>query len=205
MNTSLLLLKKIQSLCEHGQHFAHNEFDLQRYKEIEFIVFELIKTNFQIQAERIPLLMTEKDGYKTPKVDIRAVVFDEKNKILLVKEKADGKWSLPGGWADVGYTPTEIAIKETREEAGIEVDAGRLIAVLDKREHNHPEDLYYIYKIFIECVFVGQAETDFLETDDVDYFGLDELPPLSTPRNTLEQISMMFDFHDNKHGFPVID
>lgn len=60
MNTSLLLLKKIQSLCEHGQHFAHNEFDLQRYKEIEFIIFELIKTNFQTQAERIPLLMTEK-------------------------------------------------------------------------------------------------------------------------------------------------
>ncbi|MEA1875610.1 MAG: NUDIX hydrolase N-terminal domain-containing protein [Bacteroidota bacterium] len=205
MNTSLLLLKKIQSLCEQGQHFAHNEFDLQRYKEIELIVFELLKTNFQTQVEKIPLLMTEKNGYKTPKVDIRAVVFDDKHKILLVKEKADGKWSLPGGWADVGYTPTEIAIKETREEAGIEVDAGRLIAVLDKREHSHPEDLYYIYKIFIECIYVGSAETDFMETDDVDYFGADELPPLSTPRNTYEQISMMFDYHAQKPGFPILD
>ena len=192
-------------MCEHGQHFSHNDFDLQRYKEIEQMVFELIALNFQTQAEKIPLLMTEKNGYKTPKVDIRAVVFDTEHKILMVKEKADGKWSLPGGWADVGYTPSEIAIKETREEAGVEVHSGRLIAVLDKREHNHPEDLYYIYKIFIECIFVGPAETDFLETDDVEYFDLDDLPPLSTPRNTFEQISMVFDFHANKPGFPIID
>ena len=205
MSTSLLLLKKIQALCEHGQHYAHNEFDLHRYKEIELIVFELIRINFHSKHEKIPLLMTEKEGYKTPKVDIRAVVFDNNRKILMVKEKIDGKWSLPGGWADIGNTPTEVAVKETREEAGIEVKAGRLIAVLDKREHNHPEDLYYIYKIFIECTYVGPAETDFLETDDVGYFGQDELPPLSTPRNTVEQISMMFDFHAKKPGFPVID
>lgn len=205
MNSTLIKLKKIQALCEHGQHFAHNQFDLERYQEIESIVFELLCENSNASKESISFLMQEKNGYKTPKVDVRAVVFNSEHQILMVKEKIDGKWSLPGGWADIGYTPTEIAIKETREEAGYEVQADRLIAVLDKRVHKHPEDVFYIYKIFIECILVGPAKSNFTETDEVGFFHLENLPPLSTPRNTQEQIETMFRFHFGNGRFPIID
>lgn len=205
MNNSLVLLKKIQALCENGQHFAHNEFDMHRYKEIESIVFELINENFIINTEKLPLLMHEGNGYKTPKVDIRAVVFNENGEILMVKEKFDGKWSLPGGWADVGYTPSEIAVKETNEEAGVKVTPGRLIALQDKRCHKHPDDIYYIYKVFIECIYQGEDEPDNLETTESGYFSKENLPDLSTPRNTIEQLNMLFDFYENKISIPLLD
>ena len=128
-----------------------------------------------------------------------------KIKILMVKEKIDGKWSLPGGWADIGYTPSEIAVKETQEEAGMEVKAGRLLAVLDKRCHKHPQDIYYIYKIFIECQYLGEAQSDFAETTDARFFSHDAIPPLSTPRNTQEQIDYMFEFNAGKRTNPIID
>ncbi len=200
-----MLLKKIQALCEHGQHFAQNEFDKQRYGEIESIVFELLEENFSLEPEKVSLLMKENNGYKTPKVDIRAVVFNTIGELLLVKERSDGMWSLPGGWADVGYTPSEVAVKETKEEAGVKVSPGRLIALQDKRCHNHPEDLYYIYKVFIECIYQGEDQGDNLETTDSGYFCKSELPPLSTPRNTVEQINMLFDFYEKKFSVPLLD
>jgi len=205
MNNSLVLLKKIQALCEHGIHYAHNDFDLQRYKEIESVVYEIISSNFEVQTEKLPLLMEERDGYKTPKVDVRAVVFNDSGKLLLVKELIDGMWSLPGGWADVGYTPSEVAVKESLEEAGAVVEAGKLIALQDKKCHDHPNDLFYIYKIFIECIFKSQSEPDNLETSDYGFFGRDELPPLSTPRNTIQQIMMIFDYYDGKITEPLLD
>lgn len=205
MNKSLTILKKIQALCEHGQHYAHNAFDLNRYQEIEAAVFELIQENYLGQAEKIPILMEERDGYKTPKVDVRAVVFNAAGQILMVRERIDGKWSLPGGWADIGYTPSEVAVKEAHEEAGAVVEAVRLIALQDKKCHNHPEDLFYIYKVFIECRLLSQDEPDQLETSDWNYFSRDDLPPLSTPRNTLEQMQMLFDYKAGIIDSPLLD
>jgi ADP-ribose pyrophosphatase YjhB (NUDIX family) len=205
MNESLTLLKRIQALCEHGIYYSHNEFDKSRYQEIEETVFTLITSNFGLEKEKTKILMEERDGYKTPKVDVRAVIFNNQGKILLVKELIDGNWSLPGGWADIGYTPSEVAVKEAHEEAGAVVKAGRLIALQDKRCHEHPEDLFYIYKVFIECTFIKQEIPDHLETSDFGYFGLDELPPLSTPRNTLSQIQMLFDFNNGKITETIID
>lgn len=205
MNKSLNLLKRIQALCEHGQHYAHNEFDLKRYQEIESIVFELISENYLGNAEMIPVLMHESDGYKTPKVDIRAVVFNDRDEILLVREKIDLKWSLPGGWADVGFTPSEVAVKEAHEEAGAIVKPIRLIALQDKKCHEHPEDLFYIYKAFIECILIRQEEPDHLETSEWGYFAIHDLPPLSTPRNTHKQIEMLFDYHAGKLKDTLLD
>lgn len=200
-----MLLKKIQALCEQGQYYAHNEFDMQRYHDIEQTVFDLIEENYAADKNRISILMEEKDGYKTPKVDIRAVVFNHENKILMVREKVDGKWALPGGWADVGYSPSEVAVKEAKEEAGAVVVPVRLIALQDKKCHDHPEDLFYIYKVFIECQLIRQEEPDQMETSDWDYFDLNALPPLSTPRNTSGQIQMLFDYHEGKINAPLLD
>jgi ADP-ribose pyrophosphatase YjhB (NUDIX family) len=132
------------------------------------------------------------------------VVFED-NKILLVREKVDNCWSLPGGWADVGYSPGEVAVKETREEAGLEVRAGRLLAVLDKKYHPHPPSPYHTYKIFILCEAIGGALQQGSETLDVRFFGREELPALSVERGTVSQLQLMFSYLDNPQKEPVFD
>ena len=124
---------------------------------------------------------------------------------MMVKERIDGKWSLPGGWADIGHSPKTVAEKETREEAGMEVRAKRVLAILDKQCHEHPEDIYHAYKIFIECEIIDPSMQSGFETTDVEFFSLDTLPELSEPRNTYAQIKMMFEFHRAGISWPVID
>ena len=198
-------IKQIQALSEIGVHYSHNDFDLQRYQEIGRLSTEAIAGILDLPVQTVRNRMEEHDGYKTAKVDVRAVVFNEQNEILMVREKIDDCWSLPGGWADVGYTPSEVAVKEAREEAGARVTPVRLLAVLDKRCHPHPSDLYYIYKIFIECTLDGWVDRDLLETSAAGFFPENQLPALSLPRNTEEQIAMLFDFRHGRITAPVFD
>lgn len=137
-------------------------------------------------------------GYATPKIDIRAVLFRGTDAILMVREKADGgRWSLPGGWADVGYSPFEVAVKEVREETGLHVEAQRLLALLDMRKHPHPPQAWYIYKAFVLCRVVGGAlDAETPETTEARWVKRAELPglDLSTGRVTLSQLERMFDY-----------
>jgi ADP-ribose pyrophosphatase YjhB (NUDIX family) len=155
--------------------------------------------------ETVKVTTPEKNGYRTPKVDVRSVVFNDKDEILLVKERVDSRWSMPGGWCDIGFTPVEVAEKEAFEEAGIRVKAKRLLAIFDKKCHDHPEDLFYIYKIFIECEARDFGIAAGMETLDVGFYRQDDLPELSTPRNTVDQINVMFDFHYNRLSWPLVD
>lgn len=204
-NQLLLLAKQVQALAENGLHYSENDYDLDRYTNLEELAIHMISLLTGMSSETIQMATPEKNGYRTPKVDVRAVVFNEKDEILLVRERADSLWALPGGWCDVGYTPTEIAEKETEEEAGIKVKADRLLAVFDKKCHDHPEDLFYAYKIFLECKAETYDITTGMETLDVGFFPQDKLPELSTPRNTKGQIDRMFDFHFERIHWPVID
>lgn len=204
-NSLLTLAKRIQALSENGQHYAQSDYDLDRYQELEKIAFEMISLISHVPVDAIKLGIEEKEGYRTPKVDVRAVVFNEEDKILMVREEIDGNWSLPGGWADIGFTPAEIAVKETMEESGVKVKASRLLAVLDKRCYDHPPDLHYAYKIFIECEILDNTLKTGFETSDAGYYSLENLPELSTPRNTEKQIRMMFSFRDNTMKWPYID
>lgn len=201
----IVLAKRIQALSENGQHYSENDYDLDRYQELDEISRRIIVLLTKMDPKLIDTFLPEKNGYRTPKVDVRAVVFNDSDQILMVREKIDGKWSLPGGWADIGYTPTEIAEKETHEEAGMKVKAKRVLAVLDKKCYDHPEDLYYAYKIFIECDPLDKNMKTGFETLDVGFFSLDELPELSKPRNTADQIKMMFEFRAKKRDWPHID
>jgi len=198
-------IKQIQSLAEIGIHYARNDFDRQRYREMSGLCLSVLSQITDIDEKELKVKIVESDGYKTPKVDVRSVVFNEQNEILMVREKIDDCWSLPGGWADIGYSPSEVAVKETREEAGAEVKAVRLLGILDKRCHDHPADIYYIYKIFIECEFIGWVGSDLMETSDFGFFSLADLPPLSTPRNTLSQIQTLFDYHNRTLTIPMFD
>lgn len=208
MNNNFQLLnlaKRIQALSENGQHYAESDYDMDRYQEMERIAVEMISLISNTPVELITLNIEEKNGYRTPKVDVRAVVFNDKGQILMVREEIDGNWSLPGGWADVGFTPAEIAVKETREEAGAIVQAKRLLAIMDKRCYDHPPDIHYAYKIFVECELLDARLNTGYETSEAVFFGLNEIPSLSTPRNTMKQIEMMYDFHAGRKKWPHID
>ena len=200
-NINLLsIAKRLQSIAQVGIFYSDDKpFDRERYEEISQLSVQILSKLTDEPIERIDNLFTqERDGYQTPKVDIRAVIFNKSGDILMVKEKVDGCWSLPGGWADVGYTPAEVAVKEVQEETGLDVKATRILAVIDKRNHPHPPEGWYVYKIFILCeVIGGEIAKNTTEISDIQYFNLQNLPPLSEPRNVYSQIKLMFDFRDN--------
>lgn len=200
-NTNLLdIAKRLQSLAQTGIYYSDDKpFDRERYQEISDISVQILSQLTDEPIGKIGNLFTqERDGYQTPKVDIRAVIFNESGEILMVKEKADGCWSVPGGWADVGYTPAEVAVKEVQEETGLVVKTLRVLAVIDKRNHPHPPEGWYVYKIFILCEKIGgEIVKNATETSDIQYFSLVNLPPLSEPRNVLSQIKLMFEYRDN--------
>jgi ADP-ribose pyrophosphatase YjhB (NUDIX family) len=183
--------KQLQSIAQAGLTFAENQYDLDRYQQIRDLAVEILHQYTEVSNEKIRDLFTNETGYQTPKVDIRSSVFKE-NKILMVKEKIDGKWSLPGGWADVNTSVSESAAKECLEEAGARVNPKRIIAIQLANKQNELLFPYTIYKIFIECELVKYNFRENTETLDVGFFSIDSLPELSTNRNTLSQIKMCF-------------
>lgn len=198
-------LKRIQALSEIGLEFSQNTFDLERYQEIQDISLQLMTQISNVPVEKIVPVIQDRNGYKTPKVDVRAVVFNELGQILLIRERADNRWAMPGGWADIGYSPSEVAVKECFEEAGIKVEAKRLLAVLDKQKQNMPPAFEYVYKIFLHCTKLTNNISTGSETIDVGWFNEEELPELSTPRNTEKQIKNMFLYYRGEKSEPLFD
>jgi len=202
-NKLLEHVKKIQSIAHAGLTYTENKFDIERYEELKKISLNLLSDLTCIEIGTIENIFINETGYQTPKVDIRGVIFKDE-KLLMVKEKVDGKWSLPGGWADIGLTPKEVVTKEVLEEAGLTVKPVKLLAVFDKRNYKHPPSLFHTYKMFILCKAVEGNISPGIETTEVNYFGLDEMPELSPTRITIEQIRSLFDFlndHDKETIF----
>ena len=188
-------LKRIQSLAEIGLEYSEIPYDIERYQELKEISLQLLEQISDVPIEKIVPVIEEKNGYKTPKVDIRAVVFNRNGEILLIQEKVDNCWALPGGWSDISYSPAEVAVKECFEEAGLKVKASRLLAVMDKQKQNMPPAFEYVYKIFLLCEKLDDNISTGSETIDVGWFNENNLPQLSLPRNTKNQIKMMFKYH----------
>jgi len=187
-------LKRIQALAEIGLEYSNTNYDIERYREIQEICLEMLEQLTDVPITKIQAIIQENNGYKTPKVDVRAVVFNAEGQILLVQEKVDNCWSLPGGWADVGYTPRQIAEKECFEEAGLTVKSSRLIAIMDKTAQQMPPEFEYVYKIFIRCEPVDDRLSIGEEAIGVGWFNENELPELSKPRNIESQIHLMFEY-----------
>jgi ADP-ribose pyrophosphatase YjhB (NUDIX family) len=183
---------ELQSIAQAGLTFSTDRYDLDRYEKIRNIVVEIMHEYTDIDHKKIRELFASETGYQTPKVDIRASVFQE-NKILMVKEKVDGAWSLPGGWADVNTSVSESVIRECMEEAGASVKPKRIIAIHLGNKHNNPNFPYTIYKIFVECELIENSFKENTETLDAGFFESDNLPELSFERNTPDQIRMCFD------------
>jgi len=198
-------IKRIQALAEIGLEFSQNSFDRERYGELHEISLQILSQITDVPIEKIVPVIHETNGYKTPKTDVRAVVFNEKNQVLLIQEKADNRWAMPGGWADIGYSPAEVAVKECFEEAGLKVETIKLLAVLDKQKQNMPPAFEYVYKIFLLCQKLDNNISVGTETSDVGWFDENNLPELSTPRNTVDQIKLMFQYHRGEITEPCFD
>lgn len=194
--------KRLQIIAKAGIEYGHTEYDIDRYKAIQDIAIEILEEYSEVTKEKLLELFTKDNGYITPKIDVRAAIFKD-NKILLVKEKIDGRWSMPGGWADINLSLKESIIKEAKEEAGVIVEPKRIIAVLDRKKHNPPLFFYGVYKIFVQCDLISGEFNKNAETSDAVFFPLENLPPLSVGRNTFEQIKMCFDAKE-KENFETI-
>ncbi len=186
-------VKKIQALSQAGLTFSKDIYDIERYEELRNISAEMMSQQTELEMTKIKDLFTNETGYQTPKVDVRGVVF-KNNEILMVKENIDHKWAIPGGFCDIGLSPSENIIKEIKEESGYDVMPVRLLALLDKNKHPHPPEPYHYYKIFILCEIIGGEATVGVETNNVQFFSQHNLPPLSTNRNTMSQLNLLFEF-----------
>ena len=188
----LNLIKRIKAISETGLVYAQDSYDRERYEELQQISLSLMEhmSNASIDVLR-NFFMPQKD-YPTPKVDVRGFVLNEKDEILMARESVDGKWSIPGGWADIGSTPSTIAVKEIEEETGIRTNAVRLLGVYDKQVHQHPPEPYYIYKLIFQCNIVdGELKAGF-DMLDANFFPLDNLPELSENRILKSQLEQLF-------------
>lgn len=203
-NRFLEYAKKIQSIAQIGLAYSINPYDIERYEQLRQISFEMMQDLSNESVGKIEDLFKNEMGYQTPKTDVRGVIF-RGDQILMVQEKTDQYWTLPGGWADIGLSPNQIAIKEIWEESGIVAQTERLLAVLDKNCHSHPPSPWHVYKIFILCSETGGSLKAGLETMDARFFSLNELPPLSIERITREQIEMCYEYKDDPEKMAICD
>ncbi len=190
-NKWLIWATELQSIAQAGLAFCENDYDRDRYEKIRNLSIDIMHEYTDIDNDKLKDIFASETGYQTPKIDIRAVVIKD-DKILMIKEKADGKWSLPGGWADVNTSVGESAVRESLEEAGAAVIPKRIIAIQLANKHNNPLLPYTIYKIFVECDLIEISFRENTETLGSGFFSPDCLPPLSSDRTTAKQIEMCF-------------
>jgi ADP-ribose pyrophosphatase YjhB (NUDIX family) len=183
--------KRLQSIASTGVHYGHAAYDRERYEEIASIANQMLAHLANVPVSRIEALVPDfARGYATPKVDVRGALFRQQ-KILLVREDSDGRWSLPGGFADVGKSPSENIEKEIWEEATLRVKARALYAVRHKAKHEYEPD--------------ARQPVPGPETSQAQFFGRDELPPLSTGRTLEKDIAAAFAFQANPAGSTSFD
>jgi len=190
MSNPISWLKRMAALAKTGLFYVKDPFDKERYETFIELSAQLLAERSGDDPETIHSLLMSDDGYITPKIDVRGAVFRD-DKILLVKEASDGLWTLPGGWADVGDSPSEAVEREIWEESGYTATATKLMAVED-RKRRHPSYVFDVYKLFFLCELTGGEATTSIETTEVDWFAEDDLPPLSIGRVTAEQIARWF-------------
>jgi len=190
--------KQLAALAQNGLTYSENEYEIDRYKQIREIAAEMMSAGFEVETRTFIDLFSQERGYATPKVDVRGAVFRD-DKILLVREKLDGGWTLPGGWADPCQSASEAAVREVFEEAGFEVRVAKLAAVYDRSKHPHePPMPFHLYKLFFLCEITGGTATESYETTGVDFFAEDNIPrELSISRTLPFQIARMFEHHRN--------
>lgn len=186
------LVLRLRALARTGLHFCASEYDRQRYEEIERIAAELAAGGRPADREVLLALWRQETGYVTPKVEVRGASFRD-GRVLLVRETADGRWTLPGGWADVGESPSQSIEKEIEQESGFRARAVKLAALYDRSRHGHGETPFPGWKAFFLCELSGGEARGSYETDAVGFFDPQDLPPMSLGRSTPRQVTRMLE------------
>lgn len=189
----LVWARELQAIAQNGLTFSRDDYDIARYHAVRAIAAAMMARGSGTDEALIVDLFAKQSGYATPKVDVRGAVFRD-DRILLVRERSDGRWALPGGWADINQSASHAMIREIREESGFEVAVRKLAAVYDRGRHDHnPPFPFHVYKMFFLCDITGGAAQPSEETSAVDFFPLDALPELSLGRVLPKQIARMFE------------
>ncbi len=204
-DTWLAHAKRIQAIASTGLHYADNIHDQARYEELRALAQDMLAQLWDVPLARIADLAPDASkGYATPMIDVRAAVIKE-GRILLVQERVDGRWSLPGGFADIGLSASENTVKEVEEEAGIPVTARHLFLLRHKAKHPYPPDIRDFYKLFFLCDRVDDAApSPGPETLDARFFDPSDLPDLSLGRTLPNDIRAAVDAAANP-GKTVFD
>ncbi len=192
----LLFTQSIQSIAQTGMSYAKDVYDIERYQEILALVSGKYAEITGAESSKVEATLFNEVGYATPKICVRGLCLKEK-KILLVKERQENLWSLPGGWADINLSPAESLLKEIKEETGFEAEITRLLSFWDKRKHDHPPHWPHTYLAFYYCQITGGEQITSHEISDVDYFHINDLPELSTHRVTASQIKTLVSVAQN--------
>jgi ADP-ribose pyrophosphatase YjhB (NUDIX family) len=186
--------QQLQAIAQNGLTYCDNPYDIERYRQMRQIAAEMMATYTGVEPNFIADLFEKEEGYATPKVDVRGAVFYD-DKILLVKEREDSCWTLPGGWVDVGESPSAAVVREVYEESGYQTKAVKLLALLDRNHprHEHPPMRHHVYKLFFQCEIVGGAPNENHETEAVAFFAEHQIPALSLTRVVPAQIARLFE------------
>lgn len=192
----LTWVRLLESIAQTGLTYTQNPYDKQRYIQILDLVAEMTAAQSDVDLAVIQGLIHSNTGPGTPRLDVRGVVFQD-DALLMVRETSDqGRWTLPGGWADVNETPSQTTVREVFEESGYRTHATKLLALYDKTRHDHPPDFYYIYKAFFRCEITGGEPRISLETSEVAFFREADIPrDLSLGRVTHGQIARLFEHY----------
>jgi ADP-ribose pyrophosphatase YjhB (NUDIX family) len=193
-------IQRIQAIAQSGLAFSPNEYDRMRFEALRTLAAEMASYP-DGEPESVSMVFAGEKGYATPKLISRAAVIDA-GKILMVREVMDGKWSLPGGWVDIGDSPAESVRREVLEETGLTVEVIKLAAVYDKLKHDHPPAPNHSYLVYFLCDLVGGEPSTSVETEEVGWFGENEIPEVSKGRVTTGQIARMFE-HWRNPGLPT--
>jgi ADP-ribose pyrophosphatase YjhB (NUDIX family) len=183
--------QRLQAIAQTGLTYAADPYNVERYEQLREIAAEIAAAHSDGEQAYIQGLFAGQAGYATPKVDVRGAVFRD-DMILLVKERSDGGWTLPGGWADVGDSPADAVVREIAEESGYLTRVVKLLALYDRNKHGHPPYPFHAYKIFFLCELIGGAAAISGETEAVEFFREDALPELSLTRVMPAQIARLF-------------
>ncbi|HEY6795543.1 MAG TPA: NUDIX hydrolase N-terminal domain-containing protein [Kineosporiaceae bacterium] len=189
--------RELHSIAQAGLTYAENAFDVQRYRRLREIAADLAAALSDGPPDPVRMALVGETGYLTPKLDVRAAVVDDDGRVLLVREAADGRWALPGGWADVNEGLISGAVREVREESGYRVEATRLLGIYDKRSWGAPPSPLFTLTSVVACRLLGGEATPSVETTQVGWFRRDALPELSTGRTPIPLLARVFAHHDD--------
>lgn len=190
--------RRIQALAQSGLTYGRDPYDRERYQELQEIAAQMmVASSTDGELAPVQALFAQQHGYATPKVGIRAVVFDDMGRLLLVRETSDGGWTPPGGWADVGDSPAQVAVREVAEESGYNVRVLRLIGVLDRDKQGHPAIPWHVYNMYFLCEVVSGVASPSSETSAVAWCNRQQIPPLSLDRIQPHLIELFFAYYDD--------